>query len=117
MSTLRREHADHLAPFRIPPDMLEAAGVRSVTDPDSRGTLGINSHRDADKAQLARELRRTQRTIDRLILRGDGPPFVQIGNKRLFRREAVLEWLLSRETPARQQSKTRTRRSAQGTGR
>ena len=60
-----------------------------------------------DKTQLAKELDRTQRTIDTLILRGDGPPYVQIGNKKLFRREAVLDWLRAREVRTRRQSKPR----------
>jgi excisionase family DNA binding protein len=57
-----------------------------------------------DKATLARELGKTPRTVDRLVL-CDGLPCVQIGNKRLFRRDAVLEWLRSRETPKRPQNK------------
>jgi len=62
-----------------------------------------------DKTTLARELGRTIRTLDRLILRGDGPPKVQIGKRTLFRREAVLQWLRERETPIRPQSKGRQR--------
>jgi excisionase family DNA binding protein len=57
-----------------------------------------------DKPALARELGRTLRTLDRLVL-CDGLPCVQVGHRRLFRREAVLAWLRSRETPARTQSK------------
>lgn len=52
-----------------------------------------------DKFQLARELGRTPRTVDRMVLRGD-LPHVQIGNRRLFRRASVLSWLAARETPA-----------------
>lgn len=54
-----------------------------------------------DKPQLAKELKRTVRTLDRLLLHGDGPPFVRIGKRVLFRRDAVLEWLRSREQPGR----------------
>jgi excisionase family DNA binding protein len=61
-----------------------------------------------DREQLARELGRTLRTVDRLIL-CEGLPCVRIGNKRLFRRSAVLEWLRERETPARPQSKRNAR--------
>jgi hypothetical protein len=39
-----------------------------------------------------------------MVLHGDGPPYVQVGNKKLFRREAVLQWLREREAPARPQS-------------
>ena len=45
---LRPEHADQLARFRIPPEMLEAAGVRSVADADGRETLGLHGHQGAD---------------------------------------------------------------------
>jgi hypothetical protein len=45
---LSPEHAEHLARFCIPPDILEAAGVRSVTDAYARETLGINGHRGDD---------------------------------------------------------------------
>jgi len=50
--------------------------------------------------ELARGLRKTVRSIDRLILHGEAPPFVQVGNTKLFRREAVAQWLRERETPA-----------------
>ena len=57
-----------------------------------------------DKFQLARELGRTPRTVDRMVLRGD-LPHVQIGNRRLFRRASVLAWLAARETPVSPQSR------------
>lgn len=62
-------------------------------------------HEYLETSQLAAELHRTIRTIDRLILSGDGPPYVRIGNKKYFRRTAVLEWLRERETPVRSQGK------------
>jgi len=52
------------------------------------------------KAQLAEQLRRSIRTIDRMVLSGDAPPPTKIGRTTLYRREAVLEWLRSRELPA-----------------
>jgi hypothetical protein len=45
---LRREHAEHLARFQIPPEILEAAGVRSVTDSLAREILGLSGYRGAD---------------------------------------------------------------------
>jgi hypothetical protein len=45
---LRPHHAEHLARFCIPPKMLEAAGVRSVTDTEAREMLGLNGHRGCD---------------------------------------------------------------------
>jgi predicted DNA-binding transcriptional regulator AlpA len=52
------------------------------------------------KNQLAEQLGRSIRTIDRMALSGDGPPRTRIGRTTLYRREAVLEWLRSRELPA-----------------
>ena len=49
---LRPSHSEHLTRFRIPSDMLETAGVRSMTDAEARQTLGINGHRDADLAGI-----------------------------------------------------------------
>ena len=51
------------------------------------------------RRELAEGLRKTVRSIDRLILLGEAPPYVQVGNTKLFRREAVAQWLRSRETP------------------
>ncbi len=54
------------------------------------------------KAELAAQLRRSVRSIDRWLLSGDGPPSIRIGNTTLYRRESVLAWLRSRESsPAR----------------
>ena len=55
--------------------------------------------------ELAQGLRKTVRSIDRLILHGEAPPFVKVGNTKLFRREAVAQWLRERETPAPTPSK------------
>jgi hypothetical protein len=57
--------------------------------------------------EFAQGLRKTVRSIDRLILLGEAPPYVQVGNTKLFRREAIAQWLRSREIPARPQSKGR----------
>jgi hypothetical protein len=48
MPLLRPEHADHLRRFHIPHGLLEAAGVRSVTDAEARETLGLHGHQGAD---------------------------------------------------------------------
>ena len=50
------------------------------------------------KAELAAQLNRSIRSIDRWTLTGDGPPCVRIGRKSLYRREAVLEWLRGLES-------------------
>lgn len=45
---LRPEHAETLARLRIPPDMLEGAGVQSVADIEAREMLGLHGHHGAD---------------------------------------------------------------------
>ena len=50
-----------------------------------------------NREQLAKELGKTLRTIDRWERRRIGPPRVVIGRMILYRREAVREWLLSQE--------------------
>src|ERR1700737_4272502 len=45
---LRPEHAEHLARLHIPSEMLETAGVRSVTDAEGRETLGLHGYRGAE---------------------------------------------------------------------
>ncbi len=49
------------------------------------------------KAELAAQLHRSVRSIDRWALTGGGPPCVRIGRKSLYRRAAVLEWLRNLE--------------------
>jgi len=52
------------------------------------------------KRDLAEQLGKSVRTIDRMALNGEGPPPTPIGRTTLYRREAVLKWLRDRETPA-----------------
>jgi predicted DNA-binding transcriptional regulator AlpA len=49
------------------------------------------------KKQFAAEIGKTERTVDRMVLQGDAPPITRIGRTALFRREAIRDWLLSRE--------------------
>ncbi len=51
------------------------------------------------REQLAKELGKTLRTIDRWERRRIGPPRVVVGRMILYRKEAVREWLLSQEQP------------------
>lgn len=44
---LRPEHAEHLAKFRIPLEIIQAAGLRSVTDTEARETLGLHGYKSA----------------------------------------------------------------------
>jgi hypothetical protein len=46
---LRPEHAEHLAKFGIPPELIRAVGIRSVSDAAARELLGLNGpHRGED---------------------------------------------------------------------
>ena len=60
------------------------------------------------KAELAAELNRSTRSVDRWALTGDGPPCVRIGRRTFYRRAAVIEWLRGLETtPGRSGPKKR----------
>lgn len=50
--------------------------------------------------QLAEELRVCVRTVHRWINLGEAPPYLKVGRRRYFRREAVEKWLKSRERAA-----------------
>jgi hypothetical protein len=52
-AALTAEHAEHLAQFRIPTEMLETAGVRSVSDFEARDMFGIHGHSGADLAGIS----------------------------------------------------------------
>lgn len=60
------------------------------------------------KTELAAQLHRSIRSVDRWALTGDGPPCIRIGRRTLYRRAAVLEWLRALEsTPGRSGQKRR----------
>ena len=50
--------------------------------------------------QTARELGRCPRTLKRWRNLREGPPFIRIGRQIFYRRDAVREWLVSREEAA-----------------
>ena len=49
------------------------------------------------KEQLAAELRRNPRTLDRWAVLGIGPPRTRVGRHVLYRRASVQRWLLAQE--------------------
>jgi hypothetical protein len=49
------------------------------------------------KEELATELRRNPRTLDRWEALGMGPPRTHVGRQVLYRRASVEKWLASRE--------------------
>jgi hypothetical protein len=51
------------------------------------------------KEELAAELRRNPRTLDRWEVLGIGPPRTHVGRKILYRRASVQKWLVAQELP------------------
>jgi hypothetical protein len=49
------------------------------------------------KDELAAELGRNPRTLDRWELLGTGPPRTHVGRKVLYRRASVQKWLAAQE--------------------
>jgi hypothetical protein len=49
------------------------------------------------KEELAVELRRNKRTLDRWEVLGMGPPRTLIGRQILYRRSSLLKWLAAQE--------------------
>jgi hypothetical protein len=49
------------------------------------------------KEELATELRRNPRTLDRWAVLGDGPPRTRVGRRVLYRRTSVQKWLIAQE--------------------
>jgi excisionase family DNA binding protein len=49
------------------------------------------------RVELAAELGVSIGTVSRWHTEGTGPPFVKVGKKILYRREAVQHWLVARE--------------------
>ena len=50
--------------------------------------------------ELAAELRRNPRTLDRWEVLGMGPPRTHVGRKVLYRRTSVQKWLAAQEQSA-----------------
>jgi hypothetical protein len=50
------------------------------------------------KEELAAELRRNPRTLDRWDVLGMGPPRTHVGRRVLYRRASVLKWLSAQES-------------------
>ena len=52
------------------------------------------------KEELAAELRRNPRTLDRWDVLGVGPPRTRVGRQVLYRRASVQRWLAAQEPSA-----------------
>jgi hypothetical protein len=53
------------------------------------------------KEELAKELKRNPRTLDRWQAIGMGPPRTHVGRKVLYRRASVQKWLAAQEHQGR----------------
>ena len=68
------------------------------------GASGHSEHILSDfltREQLAAELQRNARTLDRWEALGIGPPRTRVGRRVLYRRASVQRWLLAQERDAR----------------
>jgi hypothetical protein len=54
------------------------------------------------REELASELRRTPRTLDRWEVLGMGPPRTLVGRQVLYRRSSLLKWLAAQEQRSKQ---------------
>jgi hypothetical protein len=54
------------------------------------------------REELAAELRRNPRTLDRWDALGTGPPRTHVGRKVLYRRASVQKWLCAQERQGRE---------------
>ena len=52
------------------------------------------------KEELAEQLQRNPRTLDRWAVLGMGPPRTYVGRKVLYRRASVQKWLVAQEQSA-----------------
>jgi predicted DNA-binding transcriptional regulator AlpA len=57
------------------------------------------------KAELAWQLAKSQRTLDRWHERGEGPRRTRLGRTVLYKRETVDEWLQANEEGARRRKR------------
>src|SRR5262249_13647002 len=94
-------------------------GVQGLTSSPTVGALeraGTVLDDYMTPEQLAAELRRCTRTLDRWHDKGTGPPRVTIGRSPLYRRKAVAQWLLNREEDPNDRGRRRARKSDRGRG-
>jgi hypothetical protein len=74
--------------------MKKARAVKAIPEVPSSLAQEMLTERD-----LAKLLDRSIRTLRRMQQNRTGPPFVEIGHRRLYRRTQVFRWLLAHEKP------------------
>lgn len=68
----------------------------STAVPDEARSALLSEYLSLDEA--ARELRLSRRTMTRWLTLSLAPPSLKIGNRRYFRRAAMVQWLVKKET-------------------
>ena len=88
------------------------AGMRVSVTPDDYGRDPVEGELvTLSLHEVARQLRMSVKTASRRIAAGDFPPHIKLGRLVLFRRQAVTEWLRSRESATGIVPRKRTRRA------
>ena len=101
MTNIRPDHAEHLAGFRITPEILTAARVQSLTDSETRELLGVNGKYDGHNlsgiASPSFDPITDRRTGARvrldMPLDNDTKYLMEIGNRHLFFAPGALQFL------------------------
>ena len=104
---LTERHANHPAQFHIPPEMLEAANIQSVSDAEAREMLGLHGHRCADLSGILFPYlspimctRWGGRIRLNELLSGDGGKYIsEPGCRHLFFAPVPKEWLSENSIP------------------
>ena len=63
------------------------------------------------RADLARELKRSEKTIARWEAQSDGLPFTLLGGRKIYKKTSVLAWIESKERKPNPRRKPHARRS------
>ena len=59
-----------------------------------------------DQMAVSRRLHKTESTIEKWRCTGDGPPFIKVGRKPLYRPSDIDAWLTARTVSHTQQGRT-----------
>ncbi len=101
MTNIRPDHAEHLAGFRITPEILTAARVQSLTDSETRELLGVNGKYDGHNLSgiafpsfdPITDRRTGARVRLDIPLDNNTKYLMEIGNRHLFFAPGALQFL------------------------
>jgi predicted DNA-binding transcriptional regulator AlpA len=86
--------------------MIPGGTRQTVGDPSNSGPSELEGYiREAD---LAKQLNRSVRTLQRLTARRLGPPRIKIGRSVFYRIESVRAWLAQQEQPRKPAASVRS---------